>query len=85
MPEFVELRDTLCYNLADDASDPLYQTLYELIDSLDNDSDREIMYLYLAKKKYSEIARETGTTESAVKQRIYRIKKKLKQLNEQQQ
>lgn len=85
MPEFVELRDTLCYNLADDASDPLYQTLYELIDSLDNNSDREIMYLYLANKKYSEIARETGTTESAVKQRIYRIKKKLKQLNEQRQ
>ena len=85
MPEFVELRDTLCYNLADDASDPLYQTLYELIDSLDNDSDREIMYLYLAEKKYSEIARETKTTESAVKQRIYRIKKKLKQLNEQRQ
>ena len=73
MPEFVELRDTLCYNL------------YELIDSLDNDNDREIMYLYLANKKYSEIARETGTTESAVKQRIYRIKKKLKQLNEQRQ
>ena len=80
-----ELRDSLCYHLADEASDPLYQTLYELIDSLDNDNDREIMYLYLANKKYSEIARETGTTESAVKQRIYRIKKKLKQLNEQQQ
>ena len=43
------------------------------------------MYLYLAEKKYSEIARETKTTESAVKQRIYRIKKKLKQLNEQRQ
>lgn len=85
MPQFVELRENLCYNLADEASDPLYQTLYELIDSLDNDKDREIMYLYLANKKYSEIARETNTTESAVKQRIYRIKKKLKQLNEQQQ
>lgn len=85
MPQFVELRDSLCYHLADEATDPLYQTLYELIDSLDNDNDREIMYLYLANKKYSEIARETGTTESAVKQRIYRIKKKLKQLNEQQQ
>jgi RNA polymerase sigma-70 factor (ECF subfamily) len=85
MPQFVELRDSLCYHLADEASDPLYQTLYELIDSLDNDNDREIMYLYLANKKYSEIARETGTTESAVKQRIYRIKKKLKQLNEQRQ
>lgn len=85
MPQFVELRDSLCYHLADEASDPLYQTLYELIDSLDNDKDREIMYLYLNNKKYSEIARETETTESAVKQRIYRIKKKLKQLNEQQQ
>ena len=85
MPQFVELRENLCYNLADEASDPLYQTLYELIDSLDNDKDREIMYLYLANKKYSEIARETNTTESAIKQRIYRIKKKLKQLNEQQQ
>lgn len=85
MPQFVELRENLCYNLADEASDPLYQTLYELIDSLDNDKDREIMYLYLANKKYSEIARETNTTESAVKQRMYRIKKKLKQLNEQQQ
>ena len=78
-------KDYVGFHLADEASDPLYQTLYELIDSLDNDNDREIMYLYLANKKYSEIARETGTTESAVKQRIYRIKKKLKQLNEQQQ
>lgn len=85
MPEFVELRESLCYNLADEASDPLYQSLYELIDSLDNDLDREIIYLYLAKKKYSEIAQETGFTESAVKQRIYRIKKKLKQLNDQRQ
>ena len=64
--------------------DDIHQELYALIERLDNGFDREIIYLYLDKKTYREIAEMTGSTENAIKQRFYRIKKKLIALKNQE-
>lgn len=76
--------DQECYRqIADDGND-LYQLLYELIDRLDSDTDREILYLYLEKKTAREIASVIGTTEIAIRQRIHRITEKLKTIKQQE-
>ena len=85
MPQFVEIIDNMCDNFVDEGPDTCYQHLYELIESLDSGEDRKLVYLYLDKKSIREIAKETGITEAAVKQRLYRIKKKLKQLKDTEQ
>ncbi len=81
--QFLVLDQDLYHEIADDNND-LYQLLYELIERLDNDTDREILYLYLDKKTAREIASAIGTTENAIRQRIHRIIEKLKTLNQQE-
>lgn len=77
MPQFVELDESLFTDLADQATDLRYHQLYTLIDHLDNDDDRKLIFLYLDRHRLREIAEMTGTTEAAVKQKLYRIKQKL--------
>lgn len=79
--DFVEVSDTFYANLAEDATDLRYQRLYQLIDHLEDVEDRRLLFLYLDSKPLREISEMTGLTEPAVKQRIYRIKKKLYELN----
>lgn len=56
-----------------------------MIDKLENDADRIIIYFYLDGKKLRDISQIMGgISENAVKQRIYRIKKDLMKLKEQQ-
>ena len=80
MPQFVELEESFYDTLADEASDLRYHRLYNLIDRLDDDDERKLLFLYLDRKRLREIAEITGTTESAVKQKLYRIKQKLNDL-----
>lgn len=79
-PNLVQLDRQLCNTLADSSGDEQVDRLYELIDRLEEE-DKQIIFLYLDRLKASEIASLTGYTEAAVKQRIYRIKQKLKTMN----
>lgn len=81
--QFLTLDQDLYHEIADDNND-LYQLLYELIERLDNDTDREILYLHLEKKTSGEIATLTGISESAIRQRIHRTIEQLKKLNQQE-
>lgn len=80
LPQFVELDESFYDTLADEATDLRYHRLYDLIDRLDDDDERKLLFLYLDRKRLREIAEITGTTEAAVKQRLYRIKQKLNNL-----
>ena len=85
MPQFIEVDQTLLENIADKASDDRYQQLYDLIDLIDNDDDRKILYLYLDKLPLSQIAQILGTSTAAVKQKLYRIRIQLKKLKDQEE
>lgn len=80
LPQFVELDESFYDILADEATDLRYHRLYDLIDRLDDDDERKLLFLYLDRKRLREIAEITGTTETAVKQKLYRIKQKLNDL-----
>ena len=77
----VPISDELCEKLAEEPADERVVMLYELIGCLDDD-EKEIIYYYIDGIKQEEIALVTGKTENAVRQDIYRIKKKLKKLYE---
>lgn len=76
MPQFVKLDESFYTSLANEADDPRYQYLYSLIHRL-NDEERKLLYLFLDHMRYREIAEITGSTENAVKQKLYRITQKL--------
>ena len=78
-PQFVELDESTYATLADEANDLLHQRLYSLIDRLE-DEERKLLYLSLDDLPLREIAGLTGTTEAAVKQKLYRIRQKLNNL-----
>lgn len=82
LPQFIALDESVCDLLADEATDLRYQPLYSLIGQLD-DSEQRLLLLYLDRKPLREIATMTGSTEAAVKQKIYRIKHKLLKLKQQ--
>ena len=81
-PQFVELDKNLYNTIAEEANDTIYNRLYNLINALDNDNERKLLFLYLDHKQLREIAEITGTTEEAIKQKLYRIKQKLRNLKE---
>ena len=74
MPLFVEYDAAIHDILSDEATDLRYQPLYRLIDNLQDDYDRKLL---------REIADITGTTEAAVKQRLYRIRQQLLEMKQQ--
>lgn len=82
--QFVDMDERFYDRLADEATDARYQRLYRLIDRLENEADRRLLFLYLDRHRLRDIAEMTGMTEAAVKQRIYRIKQKLSILNQQE-
>ena len=82
LPQFVELDTSTYATIADEAADRNIQQLYQLIDQLDDDTDRKLLFLYLDHHRFREIAEITGTTENAIKQRFYRIRKQLKILKQ---
>jgi RNA polymerase sigma-70 factor (ECF subfamily) len=81
-PQFVELDENLYDTIAEEANDTIYNRLYNLINALDNDNERKLLFLYLDHKQLREIAEITGSTEEAIKQKLYRIKQKLRNLKE---
>ena len=76
LPQFVELDEAIYDTLADEATDLRYQPLYNLLDRL-GDDDRKLMFLFLDRHPLREIAEITGLTETAVKQRLYRLRQQL--------
>ena len=83
MPLFVEYNEHIHDLLADEATDLRYQPLYRLIDNLQDDYDRKLLFLYLDHHPLREIAAITGSSEAAVKQRLYRIRQQLIELKNQ--
>ena len=83
MPQFVALDESIYDTIADEATDIRFQRLYSLIDRLERDEDRKLLFLYLDKKRLREIAVIAGITEAAVKQKLYRIRQQLLELREQ--
>lgn len=79
-PQFVELDESVYDTLVEENTDLRYHRLYNLIDRLDDDDERKILFLYLDRKRLREIAQIMGSTENAVKQKLYRIKQKLNKL-----
>lgn len=75
--QFVQLDESFYDILADEATDVHYHRLYRLIDQLDDDDERKLLFLYLDRRPFREIAEITGHTETAVKQKLYRVKQKL--------
>ncbi len=68
------------FNTADD-NDLLIDILYELVEKLDQE-EKNIICLYLEDLSHQEIAEILGISVSNVGTKIYRIKKKLKKLNQ---
>lgn len=83
MPLFVEYDQSVHDILSDEATDLRYQPLYQLLDRLQDDYDRKLMFLYIDRKRFREIAEITGTTEAAVKQHLYRIRQQLIEIKNQ--
>ena len=83
-PEFVKIDPDLADTLIEEASDPCYDRLYQLIDSLPDDEDRKFLYLYLDHYTYNDIDLIYGISQEAVKQKMYRIRKQLKNIKQQQ-
>lgn len=84
MPPFVELDKEVCYDIADETADPCHDLLYDLIERLDSDEDRQMLYLYLDKKRHKDIAQTFGISTASARQRIHRIIQKMIQLKEQE-
>lgn len=76
-PQFVELDESFYDIMEEEASDTCIQRLYELIDGIKNSVDKKILYCYLEHKRINEVAKITGFSPEATRQRIHRIIKKL--------
>lgn len=74
---FVDLDQQMLESLAEEAQDERTQILYDIIDRLPK-HERTIFYLYLDDLSISQIADILGRTEAAVRQKIYRIKNKIR-------
>ncbi len=81
MPQFVELTPGMCENIADTGGDKLVERLYQLIGRLDP-RDQTLLFLYLDKVSQRDIAQMLHTSEDTINQRVNRLKKKLKKMNE---
>ena len=80
-PRFVELDKSLYETVADVAEDEEVREMYEMIDRLP-DEEKTLLLMYIDRVPQREIAQILGTTEDAVNHRIYRLKLKLKQMND---
>lgn len=78
----VPLNDAIVRTLTEE-TDPAKELLYELIDKLDDD-EKKLLLLYLDRISYAHIGLLTGLSEVTARQRIYRIKKKLVHLKQQE-
>lgn len=76
-PPLVLMDDRYFEALADEATAPKYQQLYDLIDTLGAD-DRRLLYYYLDRMPMDDIAQLEHLNTETVRKRIYRIKNKLR-------
>ena len=80
-PRFVKIDRQQLENIAYEPEDPDIELLNELIEHL-NDTDKELLMLQLEGMSIDEIAYATGISANAAKQRLYRIRLKLKHIKE---
>lgn len=80
-PALVLLDTALLANLADTGRDEQVERLYELIDRLPP-AERKLLFLYIDRMSLRDIAEVLGTNENTVKQRLKRLKHKLKYMHE---
>ncbi len=82
-PRFVPLEESMYLSIADeiDKAPPDY---FRLVDYLKPD-ERALIYLRLERLSLSAIAEILATTEAAVKQRLYRLRKKIDTIKKQQE
>ena len=83
-PDFVEVDNKMLEKLTTSCEDETIDTLYSLIDQLDDD-ERNLIFLYIDHVPQKEIAAILHTSEVSVNHRINRLKKKLKKLYENEQ
>ncbi len=76
-PQFVELDESFYEMIDEESSDACIRRLYDLIDGIKNSVDKKVLYLYLEHKQIKEVAKITGLSIVATRQRIHRIIKKL--------
>lgn len=80
-PKFVRLDEKILQSLAlieeEADNEPNQKMLFALMEHL-RDDERNLLVLRLERMSIEEISNITGTGPSAVKQRLYRIKQKLK-------
>lgn len=81
-PEFVQYDEKYYSAWVEESEDSRYRKLYQLIDQLQNEEDRNLLFLYLDGHRIHEIASLTNSTENAVKQRLYRIRQTLQKLKQ---
>jgi len=82
-PRLVPIDEQLRADLAAEAADPCVEQLYHLINLLPDD-EQQLLFLHLDVLSYENMAAVTGSTPAAAKQHVYRIRKKLVLLNQQE-
>lgn len=80
-PAVIRLTDEMMQSLVDCQQEEMSIRLYRLIDCLGK-ADKSLILLYLDGLPYKEIASITGIAENTARKRVERIKKKLINLNE---
>ena len=81
LPQTVEISTELYDTLAEEQTDELVERLYELMGLLDED-EQELMLLYLSDATSAEMAKMLKCPLRTLERRIYRLKQRLKELNE---
>lgn len=85
MPQIIVVDRYLLDALPGESDTSLRQQLDHLIDQLESVDDREFLYLYLNNVSIYQMAQITGLSHSAVKQKLYRLRKRLIEIKEQEE
>lgn len=80
-PVTIKLDDRLFDTWSDEADDEMVERLYLLVERLP-DEERALAYLYVDNLSMTQIAMALGISPSTARQRVKRMKDKLKKLNE---
>ena len=85
MPQIIVVDRYLLDALPGESDTSLRQQLDHLIDQLESVDDREFLFLYLNNVSIYQMAQITGLSHSAVKQKLYRLRKRLIEIKEQEE
>lgn len=80
MPQFLALDESMYDLLSSEACDERIQRMQGFLDRLDDAEETKLLFLYLDGKPLKEVAAIAGLTEPATRQKLYRIRLKLKKM-----